>query len=251
MTQKPDSHLERRDSFFARIHPESRFYHLFDHLPNLLFFAKDQDGHLLAANLPLLRRYGLQRESDILGKTDFDLLPRSLAEKFRKDDLHILKSGQPMLEIVELFPNRQGIPDWFLTNKLPIRDSHNRVIGVMGTIENYTSHRAELPQDSDLSGALHQIRSSFTKAISIQNLATSTGLSVRQFERKFKRYLKTTPQEFIMKMRVFAACDALRMSKTPIGMVAANFGFYDQSALTRQFRRHMGITPLQYRKRYQ
>ena len=242
--------MKRRDAYFARIHPESRFYHLFDHLPNVLFFAKDAEGHLLAANVPLLQRYGLKSESEILGKTDFELLPRSLAEKFREDDLRILESGEPMLEIVELFPNQQGIPDWFLTNKLPIFDVDEKVVGVMGTIENYTSHRADLPQESDLSGALERIRSGFSGAISIKELAAASGLSIRQFERRFKHYLKTTPQEFIMKMRVFAACDALRMSDMAIGNVATKFGFYDQSALTHQFRRHMGITPLQYRKRY-
>ncbi len=80
--------------------------------------------------------------------TDFELLPRSLAEKFREDDLRILRTGVPMLEIVELFISRQGIPAWFLTNKLPVRDRTGEVIGVMGTIQDYAKQRDLLPPDS-------------------------------------------------------------------------------------------------------
>ncbi len=241
----------RRD-FLESIHPNRDFSRLFDHLSDLLFFAKDRDGRLLAANDALLLQYGFDRERDqeFFGLTDFDLLPRSLAEKFRQDDLRVLDSGQPLLEIVEIFPNQQGIPAWFLTNKLPIFDRQQKVIGVMGTIQNYQTHRKLLPPDMDIAPALEHISRHFTEDLSILALAALAGLSVRQFERKFKHHLKTTPQQFIMKMRVFSACDTLRRTRKPIIEIATQSGFYDQSTFTRQFRKHMAITPLQYRKSY-
>jgi len=243
---------ERRETFLKSVHPDRHFSRLFDHLPDLLFFAKDRNGHLLAANDALLHQYGYDRtrEHEFYGLTDFDLLPRSLAEKFRQDDLQVIESGQPLLEIVEIFPNQQGIPAWFLTNKLPIFDQQNNVIGVMGTIQDYQTHRELLPSDMDIAPALEHISRHFTEDLSILALAKMAGLSVRQFERKFKHHLKTTPQQFIMKMRVFSACDALRRTRDPIIDIAAQSGFYDQSSFTRQFRKHMAITPLQYRNRY-
>ena len=75
-------------------------------------------------------------------------------------------------------------------------------------------------------------------------------LSVRQFERKFKEYLKMPPQQYIIKMRVHAACDDLRRSRKSIADIATDLGFYDQAAFSRQFRKHMGMTPLFYRKEY-
>ncbi|MFT5465141.1 MAG: PAS domain S-box-containing protein [Verrucomicrobiales bacterium] len=241
---------DRRTRFLAAIDPERHFYRLFDHVSGVLFFAKDTEGRLLAANRQLLRRYGFMREDEILGKTDFDLLARSLAEKFRADDLNVIQTGKPLLEIVELFINRAGIPDWFLTNKRPIFDRDGVVIGVMGTIENYESYRKLAPPDLDLSEALRVIRTNFHRDISIKKLAEDCGMSVRQFERKFRRHLKTSPQQFVMKMRVHAACDKLRMTADPIAQVAIDLGFYDQSSFTRHFRKHMGITPLHYRKTY-
>ncbi len=236
--------------FLEAVDPSRHFFRLFDCIESILFFAKDVDGRLLAANTALLRHYGYRSESEFVGKTDFDLLPQSMAEKFRRDDLRVIESGQPMLEIVEIFVSSSGIPDWFLTNKLPIFDRHDTVIGVMGTIEAYESYRVMLPAKFDLTSAMDHIRANFRSEVSIVALAKMCGLSVRQFERKFKEHFKTTPQQFIVKMRVFSVCDALRQTDQPIIELAIHSGFYDQSSFTRQFRKHMGITPLQYRKRY-
>lgn len=248
----PSSAKSARQRFLADIDADRHFFRLFDHLPGILFFAKDHDGRLFAANDALLAQYGYsrEREQEFYGLTDFELLPRSLAEKFRQDDLRILASQEALLEIVEIFPNPQGIPAWFLTNKLPIFDSRGKVIGVMGTIQSYDTHRELLPPDTDIAPALDTISRKFTADLSIRDLAEQTGLSVRQFERRFKHHLKTTPQQFIMKMRVFAACDALRLTRKPIAQIATESGFYDQSSFSRQFRKHMAITPLQYRKSY-
>ena len=239
-----------RVAFLEAIRPEKAFHLLFDHLPGVLFFAKDREGRLLAANRGLLDLYGYNNEEHFWGVTDFDLLPRSLAEKFREDDLKVIRTGIPMLEIVEIFINRQGIPAWFLTNKMPIFSREGEVMGVMGTIQDYEKQRDLLPADSDISKALRHIGSHFHREIQIPGLAAMCGLSVRQFERKFKEHLKTPPQQYIIKMRVHAACDELRRSKKPISDIATDLGFYDQAAFSRQFRKHMGMTPLYYRKKY-
>lgn len=239
-----------RDRFLSAVQPEQAFHLLFDHLPGVLFFAKDTEGRLLAANRALLDLYGYEREEDFWGVTDFDLLPRSLAEKFRADDIKVVASGEPMLEIVEVFLSRHGIPAWFLTNKIPVRSRDGSIIGVMGTIQDYDQQRDLLPADSDLMPALQFIGANFHREVSVPALAEMTGLSVRQFERKFKQHLKTPPQQYLIKMRVHAACDELRRTKKPIADIATDLGFYDQAALSKQFRKHMGMTPMHYRKEY-
>lgn len=244
------SGVELRDRFLGAICPEQAFHLLFDHLPGVLFFAKDRDGRLLAANRALLDLYGYEKGENFWGVTDFELLPRSLAEKFRKDDLQVVQTGRPLLEIVEVFISRHGIPAWFLTNKIPVVSRNGEVIGVMGTIQDYDQQRELLPADSDPSGALDHIGANFTRDIAIPDLAGMCGLSVRQFERKFKEHLKTPPQQYILKMRVHAACDELRRGRKPISDIATDLGFYDQAAFTKQFRKHMGMTPLYYRKEY-
>mgnify|MGYP001627879094 CR=1 FL=1 len=250
-SSKSTDALALRERFLRAIPPERQFHLLFDHLPGVLFFAKDNEGRLLAANRALLRNYGYRNEEDFWGVTDFELLPRSLAEKFRQDDLKVIETGEPLLEIVEIFMNPQGIPGWFITNKLPIVAITGDVIGVMGTIQSYDEIQREIESpEAGLSPALRRIGSHFNREISIPDLADRCGVSVRQFERKFKQHLKTTPQQFIIKTRVYAACDDLRRTRRSLASIATSMGFYDQAAFTRLFRKHMGMTPLQYRNQF-
>lgn len=249
-TSAPDA-LKLRERFLRAIPPERHFHRLFDHLPGVLFFAKNTEGRLLAANRALLQLYGYQREEDFWGVTDFDLLPRSLAEKFRQDDLKVVATGEPMLEIVEIFMTPQGIPGWFLTNKLPVIAITGDIIGVMGTIQSYEGVRSESTSpDASLAPALRYVGENFNREIPIPDLARRCDLSVRQFERKFRQHLKTTPQQFVIKTRVYAACDDLRRSRRSLASIATSMGFYDQAAFTRHFRKHMGMTPMQYRKQF-
>ncbi len=241
---------ETRDRFFEQIDHSSRFFHLFDHLEGLSFFAKNVDGALMTVDASLLQLYGVKDELDIVGKTDFDLLPKSLAEKYRRDDLEVMETGIPLLNMVELFLNAQGDPSWFRTNKLPIYSVDGDVMGVMGTIQS--SDNLHLPQSvgPQFGPALSYIEKHFRGGVPITALAELAGVSVRQFQRQFRRHFHTPAQQFIAKRRIYEACNQLREGSSDIAELSLSLGFYDQSSFTRQFRKHMGITPLQYRRKY-
>jgi AraC-like DNA-binding protein len=241
----------RRDTFFQKIDHSSRFFRLFDHLDGLSFFAKNADGALMSVDASLLQLYGISEELDIVGKTDFDLLPRSLAEKYRRDDVQVMETREPLLNMVELFPNSEGVPGWFRTNKLPIYSTEGDVIGVMGTIQVYDNIHVLQGVGDSIRPALSYIDEHFRQPLSIAHLADLSGVSVRQLERSFRRHFDTPPQQFIAKRRVYEACVQLRQTDGEISELALGLGFYDQSSFTRQFRKHMGITPLQYRRKYQ
>jgi transcriptional regulator GlxA family with amidase domain len=57
-------------------------------------------------------------------------------------------------------------------------------------------------------------------------------------------------QEFLAKTRIKAASDALINSDLSVGDISVKFGFCDQSAFTQQFKKHIGETPLRFRKRH-
>ena len=239
-----------RNDFINRIGPSSPIYSLFDHLPGISFFAKNKDFQLVCANRAFLERFGFSAESDIIGKTDFDLFPGTLAEKFRSDDTGVLQSGQARLNLVELFLNSQGVPDWFITNKLPVFDTAGEVIGVMGTVQSYEGRRESMQPYLQIDRAVQHIKQHFRENISIAGLAKMVSLSVRQLNRKFRETLNSNPQAFIIKTRVQVACEELRSTDKPIGEIALDLGFYDQSAFSLQFRKHMGVPPLRYRRRF-
>ena len=241
---------KRRTHLLSEISQESRFYHLFDCVPGLSFFAKDRDGVLLAANKHLVSLYGFESEKAFIGHTDFELLPKRLAEKYRRDDLAIMESRKPVTKIVELFLNRQGIPSWFLTSKYPILSNDDKVLGIMGIIQDYHQYREKFPEEQDIDQALNYIHNYFREKVSIADLASKCQLSLRQFERKFKSTFNLSPQQYIIKMRIHEACDLLCNDTESIGNIAFTLGFYDQSSFTVQFKKTMSMTPLQYRKQF-
>jgi len=246
----PDSTESIKLDFIEQVRPDSLYHALFEHLPGVCFFAKDRDGRIVAGNGELLKRFGFQQEGQILGRTDFDLHPHSMAAKYREDDLAVLREGKPMLRIVELFINHVGVPDWYITNKLPIFSRDGTILGVMGTIVKIDSPRQLAMSDRELSRVLRYVNEKYAEPITVTALARIPGFSVRQFERWFKERLHTTPRQYITKVRVFLACEQLRLRSAAISEIALSCGFYDQSALTRAFHRQMGITPQAYRRRY-
>ncbi len=239
-----------RERFIRRVSVDSPFYQLFDHLPDLAFFAKDSQFRFMCASRRFMERFGIVSEVGIVGKNDFDLFPGRLAENFRRDDEEVMASGKPKLNIVELFFTDQGIPDWFVTNKLPLLDTRGRVVGIMGTVQSFEGKKQVLQPYLQIDRALAYIREHFRSGVSITELAEIVHLSPRQLHRKFVETFGASPQAFIMKLRIQAACEALQAEGAQIAEVASQLGFCDQSAFTQHFHRHMGLTPLRYQRQF-
>lgn len=82
-------------------------------------------------------------------------------------------------------------------------------------------------------------------ALDLQTLSSHTGTSRFAALRAFKRYFGLPPHTFQLQMRVDQAQVGLRAGHTP-AQVAVDCGFFDQSHLTRHFKRILGTTPAQY-----
>ena len=79
----------------------------------------------------------------------------------------------------------------------------------------------------------------------LETLAADVGLTTFQLIGLFKRTAGLTPHAYLIQLRLGMACRHLRRLR-PLADVATDVGFYDQSALTKHFKRCYGITPLQF-----
>ena len=86
--------------------------------------------------------------------------------------------------------------------------------------------------------------------ISVRELATVTGLSPFHFIRIFRRQVGLTPHAYLTQVRVQQAQQLLASGETPVQAAVAS-GFFDQSHLTRHFKRIVGTTPALYRNSVQ
>ncbi|MGF1454834.1 MAG: GlxA family transcriptional regulator [Alphaproteobacteria bacterium] len=82
-------------------------------------------------------------------------------------------------------------------------------------------------------------------------LADRVGLSERQFRRRFARALGETPVRYVERVRLEAVAERLANSVAPIQVIAHGTGFSGPDVLRRAFERHYGISPSQYRARFQ
>jgi len=117
------------------------FQSLVDSLPlNLLI--KDAAGHRVFANRNYLAFHHLKLE-EVIGKSDAELFPPDVAEKFTADDQVVLKTGEVMHNVEEhRLPS--GKTRWIERLKSPVRDVDGTVVGVQVLFWDVTeSHQAQ------------------------------------------------------------------------------------------------------------
>jgi transcriptional regulator GlxA family with amidase domain len=77
-----------------------------------------------------------------------------------------------------------------------------------------------------------------------------SGLAERSFTRRFARATGMSPMEYVHTLRLEESKHLLETSTMPIEAVASEVGYQDPSFFGRLFRRKVGLTPAQYRKRF-
>lgn len=239
---------KQRAEWMAMLEPTLLFQRLFDHIPGVYFFAKNKAGHLMFASQGLMQRYRMPDDSEIIGRTDFDLNPDTMAQAYVDDDKRLLAGKAQVIERIELWWDSQGIPDWFLVTKLPLYDKRRRVQGVMGTLRRPDEAERQLPVFQTVAQAVEIIRRDFSKPLLIEQIARSCGQSLRQLQRRFQSAFGITPQEFLLKTRVLAAVRLLEETSLTAGEIARNCGFVDASSFTQHFRKRTGESPAAYRR---
>src|SRR5690606_27158589 len=81
-------------------------------------------------------------------------------------------------------------------------------------------------------------------------MVTLSGLAERSFKRRFARATGVTPLEYVHTLRLEEAKHLLETSEVAVEEVAHEVGYEDASFFGRLFRRKVGLTPAQYRKRF-
>ena len=101
-------------------------------------FVKDTALVYLACSENVAHMVGRRSSAELVGRTDQDIFPRELADKYRADDLQVMKSGQPILGMVERLPDINGQEHWTKTWKYPLYDAEQQLLGMYGVSRDVT-----------------------------------------------------------------------------------------------------------------
>lgn len=222
---------------------------LLDDLHDVFFFAKDAAGRFVLCNPAFAAMSGVDTPDEVYGKTDHDFFPKALAERYVDDDEAVL-NGETISARIEMVLHTDRTIGWNLTSKIALKNTAGEIVGTAGVSRDFEKLHWENPTFQALAQVVEHVRHNFDQSITIPSLAELTGLSASQFRRNFQRYFQMRPLQFINRVRLAAACDALACTRQPIGDIAVGAGFYDHSHFTRLFTRTMGMSPRRYRNRY-
>ena len=85
------------------------------------------------------------------------------------------------------------------------------------------------------------------EGIALDDLAATVALSRYHFARRFRQSVGTTPHEFVVQQRIEQAKTLLQRTDRSLTDIACGCGFADQSHMTREFKKRVGVTPGRYR----
>src|SRR4030095_1757993 len=134
--QNPQSH--RPEEYPNLAAKEKDLYKkIFDSLPALVFI-KGRNNELLEFNKTFEEFMRVSRE-ELLTKSTYELFPD--AEKYREDDLEVIETGKPKLNIIEevIVP---GDVLYLKTDKVPLINDNNETIGVLAISQDITQQKS-------------------------------------------------------------------------------------------------------------
>jgi transcriptional regulator GlxA family with amidase domain len=105
-------------------------------------------------------------------------------------------------------------------------------------------------EDNDVRGAQEFIEQNYTERITVDELARQFAMGRRSLERRFKAATNNSIAEYIQRVKIEAAKRSFESSRKNITEVMFDVGYTDTKAFRSVFKKITGLTPIEYRNKY-
>ncbi len=105
-------------------------------------------------------------------------------------------------------------------------------------------------EDSTIFEVQHWLEENYSKNICFKEVAKHFNMSQRNFYRRFRYATGETPSEYLKSVRLHMSKDLLQHTNNRIDIVTRLVGYDDTSSFSKLFKKTEGITPKEYRERY-
>ena len=168
--------LRRRVAIHAHTEAMLPVQALLDSIDDLAWI-KDVDSRFLHVN----RKFGevfRVTPSSLIGKSDVDLSPPDLAQQYQQDDQRVMQTQRPSRQEEKILrgPGQFG---WSETIKVPVLDTHGRVVGTAGVARDITERRQAQEilevrvneRTRELSSTLEQLKTAQSELVTREKMA--------------------------------------------------------------------------------
>jgi len=242
--------FRQQNEFFERLHNIAEMLDALQVLPGALFMIKDVDSRYVYMSRELTEAIHQPANQRVVGKTDFDIFPRIVAERFRDNDLLVLRDGRTLENELQAVMYFDAPAMWCFSSKTPLRNQEGKIIGLVTTNRLYRDVMGDDDELTKLLPAVDRMTKHYEQKITVDDLAERCGISSSYFMKIFRERLGTTARQFLEHVRMHHAMHDLKHTSDSIASIAHRSGFYDHSSFVKRFKRHAGITPLNYRRDY-
>jgi len=236
-------------AFFRRLGPNIQaFRDALEMSTDVCMNMKDMKGRIMALNHRNCEVCNILRESDALGLTSEDLFPEAKAKVYMKLDAEA-RAGQTIIGRITPTPADDS-PNFLVSNLYPLRDVDGNIVGTLHVYRLSQKIGGEKKRFPRLKSVAEHIVAHYNDRLRIRDLAKLSGLSESIFKRNFTNTFGMPPGNFIQITRLNAARRLLETTDKLLTDIAVETGFFDQSHMTRVFKKERGITPGEYRRQH-
>jgi AraC-like DNA-binding protein len=225
------------------------FKAMMDCLPDVAFYMKDIEGRIMALNRRNCDFCNIHHELDAVGKHSDDLFPYALAQDYIAYDQLVRTTGKPLINERDQHSADRST-DYHVKSVFPLRDITGKIIGTTCIYYKVPSVDGAPDWHGILKPITEYVAAHYAEDITLDQLAQLVGTSSVNFRRQFTRTFGISPGRYITTIRLNAVRKLLETTEKLVSEIAAETGFWDQSHLTKLFKRERGITPGEYRRRH-
>ncbi len=242
------ANMDLRLEFLKKAPSAEAMEQLFEGLKDVMFSLKDPQGRYLSANKAFLLRVGIADRKGLIGKTSREVFPTAQAMGFEQQDREILQGRNFIYNLLEVVTNPDRSLGWYITDKVPVRDSRHQILAVASTTKDLKIRAEDDSEMGRIVKFVNAMSEQFSEPIRISKLAEQSGMSLAKLERRMRAIMSTSPRQLLTRIRVEAASELLRSTQQPLSEIAYGCGFCDQPTFCRQFKNWTGMTAGDYRR---
>jgi len=147
-----------------------------------------------------------------------------------------------MLYLIELYSGREAA---IMTAKAMLLEMGRQS---QLPFTNFSTHKTH--DDQQILRVQHVIESESHQRLTINKMAKSAGMSLRNFERRFRNATGELPSAYVQKMRIEKAKRLLETSTDTVDQIITKVGYTDRRSFRRLFRNLTALSPREYRRKY-